>query len=768
MLTRSTRAVLHAPKVVIGAAVAVLIVCGIFGASAAQHLLAGGYSDPNSESAQVDKVLEDTFGRGGLQVVIKLDGPAGTDTSTDPTATSVGRGILDELRTIDYVQSPVLSIWTNPGLSSTLLSRDKTSTLIVFGLDGGEDKAPGYAQEIEQRFTSEREAITVRVGGQALVYAQINEQSSKDLAIAEGIAIPITFLVLVLVFGGLVAASLPVIIGVVSIVITFAFLRLLAEFADVSIFALNLTTAMGLALAIDYTLLLITRYREEVAAGRDRSDAIVVTMATAGRTVAFSAVTVALALAALAIFPMYFLRSFAYAGIGVVAVAALAALILTPAILAVLGPRIDSLNIRRWWRRRSASTPAEATAMDATVMPVEQSVWYRMARFVLRRPVIIGVSVVALLLVLGAPFFSIKFGFPDDRVLPAQSSSHVLQQEIRTEFEGNLSSTVTAVVSNVSSDDAGLTALRDYSIGLSTVADVDAVTSPAGTLVDGAQRAPGQGAASPDLADGVAIVTISTDVAPMTDQGADQLDTLRQVPVPAGTSVGFTGLAAVNADAVESIYAHIPWVFGVIGVATFILLFLFTGSVVLPLKALVLNVLSLSATFGAMVWFFQEGHLSALGTTPTGYLAVAMPILMFCVAFGLSMDYEVFLLGRIREEWLASDQTRDANDHAVAVGLAKTGRVITAAAALMAIVFAAMAMSGVSFMRMFGVGLALAVLMDATLIRMLLVPSFMRLAGRANWWAPGPLRRLHDRFGLSEGGGEPGVDSSDEVSARVG
>jgi RND superfamily putative drug exporter len=254
----------------------------------------------------------------------------------------------------------------------------------------------------------------------------------------------------------------------------------------------------------------------------------------------------------------------------------------------------------------------------------------------------------------------------------------------------------------------------------------------------------------------VSIVSVASSAEPMREDGRDQLDALRAVESPDGVEVLFTGLAATNADTVDSIYAHLPWVLGSIAVATFVLLFLFTGSVVLPLKALVLNILSLSATFGAMVWFFQDGHAAGLGTTATGYLVATMPVLMFCIAFGLSMDYEVFLLGRIREEWLASQRTRADSDHAVAVGLARTGRVVTAAALLMSIVFAGIAASEVSFMRMFGVGLTLAVLMDATIIRMLLVPAFMRLAGRANWWAPGPLRQLHDRIGLSEG---PGPDA---------
>ncbi|GAC70435.1 MMPL family transporter [Gordonia soli] len=748
MPNRLTSAIIRLPWVVLGAAVVLLALSGAYGATAASHLLAGGYSDPNSESARADTIIDQQFGRGGLQVVIKVDAPAGVDMTSDPLAVGIGQSIVRELSERDRVQPGVLSVWQNPSAAPALVSQDRSSALIIATLDGGENDAPGYADQISEEFTGERDGFTIRVGGRALVYSQVNEQTTKDLAVAEGIAIPISFLVLIVVFGGVVAAAVPIVIGVVAIIATFALLRLISAFADVSIFALNLTTAMGLALAIDYTLLIVTRYREEVARGRDRPDAIAVTMATAGRTVAFSAVTVALSLVALAIFPMYFLRSFAYAGVGVVAVAAVAALVVTPALLAVLGARIDSVDVRRPLRRLFG----RAAAPSADVPP-ENTWWYRLVQWVLRHALPVALGVIALLLVLGAPFLSISFGFPDDRVLPPSASSHSVQEEIRQDFREDLSSTVTVVAEG----DVGGDALDAYAARLSRVEQVNSVSVATGTYAEGRLVAPGD----PAVTRGdTALITVSTPVEPMQQEGRDQLDALRAVPVPNGVSTSFTGLAATNADTVDSIYGHLPWVFTIIAIATLVLLFLFTGSVVLPVKALVLNVLSLSATFGAMVFFFQDGNFGGLGTTATGSLVATIPVLMFCIAFGLSMDYEVFLLGRIREEWLASDRSREASDHAVAVGLARTGRVITAAALLMSIVFAGIAASQVSFMRMFGVGLALAVLMDATLIRMLLVPAFMRLAGRANWWAPGPLRALHDRFGLSE---EAPVDPGDKV-----
>jgi RND superfamily putative drug exporter len=523
----------------------------------------------------------------------------------------------------------------------------------------------------------------------------------------------------------------------------------------VSVFALNLTTAMGLALAIDYTLLIINRYREEVQAGRNRDDALVVTVATAGRTVLFSAVTVAFSLAAMAIFPMYFLRSFAYAGLAVVALAAAAALVVAPALIAVLGPRIDSLDVRRPIRRLLGRD-------EPHVPEPEESMWYRSTQFVLRHAVPVGLAVVALLLVLGAPFLGIKFGYPDDRVLPESASARVLGDELREDYSQNASASVNIVIPEAR--DLGEPTMSRYGQDLSQVADVTAVTTPVGTFVDG-QRVGNGG--NDMTADNAAYLTVSSTVDPFSERGQDQLDELREVPAPAETL--FSGLAQQNIDNVNSIIDHLPEVFVVIVVTTFILLFLLTGSVLLPVKALVLNVFSLTATFGAMVWIFQDGNLGGLGSTTTGTLIANMPVLMFCIAFGLSMDYEVFLLSRIREEWLKSGRTRADNDHAVAYGLARTGRVVTAAALLMAIVFAGIAFSQVSFMRMFGVGLALAVLMDATLIRMFLVPAFMKIAGRANWWAPAPLRKFHDRFGLSEEGGHDSrATEAPQVPSRLG
>jgi RND superfamily putative drug exporter len=520
-----------------------------------------------------------------------------------------------------------------------------------------------------------------------------------------------------------------------------AVLRVISFATDVSIFALNLAAAMGLALAIDYTLLLLSRFRDERAAGADRDEALVRTMAAAGRTVLFSAITVALSMSAMVLFPIYALKSFAYAGVAVVAFASLAAIIVTPAAIVLLGDRLDSLDLHRLmrrWRRR----PMPASR------PVEQTLWYRLAMFVMRRAVPIGVAIVALLVALGVPFASVEWGVPDDRVLPRSSSPHVVGDQMRTQFANDLATNLTVVIPDVGGVSSAQ--LDSYAAALSRVPYVSLVSAPGGTFVAGALVGPPSAATA--ITNGRAFFTVTSSAPPYSQASETQLDGLQAAPGPGGRRVLIAGTAQVNRDTANAIRSQLPLVVGVIAAITFVLLFLLTGSVVVPLKALLLNVLSLTAAFGALAWIFQEGHLGALGTTATGTLAISIPVLLFCIAFGLSMDYEVFLVSRIREYWLASSQTPADNDKSVALGLAGTARVITAAALIMSISFAALGAAQVSFLRMLGVGLTVAVLADATLVRILLVPAFMHMMGRFNWWAPKSLERLHEHFGIREAG----------------
>jgi uncharacterized membrane protein YdfJ with MMPL/SSD domain len=433
--------------------------------------------------------------------------------------------------------------------------------------------------------------------------------------------------------------------------------------------------------------------------------------------------------------------------------------VVAPAAITLLGDRLDSLDVRRlarWVFRRP----------DPVRKPIEQNFWYRSTKFVTRRAVPIGVAIVALLLVLGAPFLSIRWGFPDDRVLPQSLSARQVGDELRNDFAVDSARNVTVVL-----PDANRVAPADldrYAAALSQVPDVSSVSAPGGTYVDG--RPAGPPSTATGFKDGSAFLTVGSTAPLFSDASETQLDRLHAVTPPDGQQVQLTGVAQVNRDSSQAITSRLPIVLGIIGVITFVLLFLLTGSVVLPLKALVLNVLSLTAAFGALVWIFQEGHLGALGTTPTGTIVANLPVLLFCIAFGLSMDYEVFLVSRIREYWLKSSRTRADNDESVALGLARTGRVVTAAALLMAISFAALIAAKVAFMRMFGVGLTLAVIADATLVRMLLLPAFMHLLGRWSWWAPKPLARLHERIGVSESGDDddaPAADKGERVAAAV-
>jgi putative drug exporter of the RND superfamily len=750
MLNKIARMAIRSPRRVIVVAALLTLALAIFGIPVANSLSASGFQDPTSESARASQLLTDKFGQGDTQLLVSVSTPDGVDS---PAARSAGTEIVDQLRSSPHVVD-VVSPWTTPPQAAAdLVSEDRNTGLIAAGIKGNESDQQKYAEELSARVTHDRNGATVRTGGTAIVHVQITKQSQRDLLVMESIAIPFSFLVLVWVFGGLIAAALPVAVGGMAIFGALAVLRAISFGTDVSIFALNLTTAMGLALAIDYTLLMISRYRDELADGADREVAVVRTVVTAGRTVLFSAATVGLSMAVMVLFPMHFLKSFAYAGVAVVAFAAFAAVVVTPAALVLLGDRLDSFNVRRLVRR-VLGRPEPAP------QPLQQQFWYRWTRFVIRRAVPVGLAGVAFLVLLGLPFLNVKWGFPDDRVLPTPASAHQVGDQMRDDFVINSETAVTIVMPQA--DDLTRSEIGQYATDLSRVPDVSAVSTPTATYVAGA--AVGGPSAPAGQTQGSAFLTVDSTAPLFSERSETQLDRLHAVPTPGGKEVDFTGAAQINRDSVDAIASRLPLVLGLIAGIMFILLFLLTGSIVMPLKALVLNILSLTAAFGAMVWIFQDGNLGGLGTTPSGVLVANIPVLLFCIAFGLSMDYEVFLVSRIREFWLASGKAHADNDESVALGIAHTGRVVTAAALIMSISFAALIASNVSFMRMFGLGLTLAVLVDATLVRMVLVPAFMHVLGRRNWWAPAPLVRLHKRLGINDGHSigtpEQGLDAS--------
>ena len=736
MLEGIARLAIRAPRRIIAVALLVMAGAAVFGIPAANSLSAGGFQDPTATSAQAAQLLAGTFDQGDMQMLITVSSTGG---ARGGAARAVGTDIVARLQNSPHV-AQVISPWNAPpSMMTSLISKDGNTGLIVAGITGDQNGAQRYAEKLSNELVHDRDGVTVRAGGNAIAATQINLQTQKDLKLMETIAIPLSFLVLVWVFGGVLAAALPVAVGGLAIFGSMAVLRAITFATDVSIFALNLCVATGLALAIDYTLLILSRFRDELANGAGRDEALRRTMATAGRTVLFSAMTVALSMAVMVLFPMYFLKSFAYAGVAVVALAAVAAIVVTPAAIALLGERLDSFDVHLLVRKLLRRS-------DPVHRPVDQTFFYRLAKLVMRHAIPLGLAGAALLIALGLPFSTAKWGLPDDRVLPTSSSARQVGDQLRTDFTDNLATNVTIVIP----DAGGISTaeLTRYATQLSQVPEVSSVSAPDGTFVSGRPVGP---PSSPTAArNGSAFLTV-TSSAPLYSKASEtQLDGLHAVPGPAGRQALLTGTAPTNRDTADAVSSRLPIVLAVIAAITFVLMFRLTGSVVLPLKTLALNALSMTATFGALVWIFQDGHLGALGTTATGTLVVTMPALLFCIAFGLSMDYEVFLVSRIHEYWLASNRTPTNNDESVALGVAHTGRVITAAALIMSISFAAMIAAQVSFMRMFGLGLTLAIVGDATLVRMILVPAFMRVMGKFNWWAPKPLARLHEQFPISE------------------
>jgi RND superfamily putative drug exporter len=732
--------------------VILFVISAALGADVASKLSGGGFENPGAQSSQARELLEDRFGAGEPNVVVLVRAEEGT--VDDPAVAAAGRAVSDRLAVADGM-TDVVSYWSL-GAAPPLRAGDGSSALVLGRLAGTEDEIDARVKVLTDELSTDGSAVdgtvggvvSVSVGGRDATFAEVGETIEGDLATAELIAFPITLLLLVLVFRSIVAAALPLAVGALAIVGTFLVLELLAGITTVSIFALNLTTALGLGLAIDYSLFVVSRYREERARGHGTHDAIVRTVATAGRAVFVSGLTVAVSLSALLVFPIAFLRSFAYAGIPVVALAVLGAVGFLPAAMASLGDRIDKLSLPQ--RRR---------------LLVEGSFWYRAAHRVMRRPWPIAAGVVALLLLLGVPFLHISFGLPDDRVLPPTAEVRQVSDTIRDDYGSDESGAASVVLPDA--NPASTADIGAYAADLSTVAGVARVDAAAGIYVGGRQvsaDAPLVDRYEPDQGAGTWLSVVPS-VEPVSSEGEELVRRLREVAPPAalGDSV-VGGPSAELVDVKAGIFERLPLALLIVAGATFVLLFLMFGSILVPVKALVLNTLSLTATFGAMVWIFQDGNLSSLlDFTATGMLDTTIPVLMFCIAFGLSMDYEVFLLSRIREEY---DRTGDDRE-SVAVGLARTGRIITAASVLIAVVFLAFASSSVSFIKLFGIGLTLAVLMDATVIRGTLVPAFMAMAGRANWWAPAWMTRIADRVGLGESAAERDLESIGTVGATA-
>ncbi|MER7515966.1 MMPL family transporter [Streptomyces sp. NPDC126499] len=738
-----SRFVTARPRLTLLLALVLTALAVLAGGGVADRMGSGGWEDPDAESTYAVEVLEREFPASQPNLLLLVDaGDAGVDS---PAVAAEARRLAERLDARPDVDG-VGSYWGTG--SPALRSKDGRQAVIAARIDGDEKTAGEVLERLAPEFRGTHGPVEVSVGGPLAVRHEMQRTIQEDLLRAELIALPVTLVLLVMVFGSAVAALLPLGIGIVAILGTNAVLRGLTEFTDVSVFAQNLTTALGLGLAIDYALFVVRRFREELATGADTRAAVATTLRTAGRTVLFSALTVAVSLAAMLVFPQYFLRSFAYAGIAVVLLAAAAALILLPAALVLLGDRVNALDLRRLFRRAPRAGTATARTADGTAAEAEARAeggagWARTAVLVMRRAPLFAVATATGLVLLGLPFLGVRFGTADDRQLPPGAESRVVQDELREGFPGSPGGALTVLAEGTATP-GQYAGYRERIERLDGVARVDGpVTSPAGERTH-------------------AYFTVVPEGEGVGAEAQRVVGELRAQEAPFDTSV--TGAAAVLVDSKDAIGERLPWAAGIIAVVTLLLVFLLTGSVLIPLQAVVLNALSLTAMFGAVVWVFQDGHLSGLlGFTPTGDIETTLPVLMFCVAFGLSMDYGVFLLSRIKEEY---DATGD-HEHAVRFGLRRTGGLITAAAVILAVVMVAIGTSRVTNTKMLGLGVALAVLMDAMVVRSLLVPSVMKLTGRLTWWAPGPLRRFHDRFGVSEGGAIPEAPGPDRVPEKV-
>ncbi len=690
---------------------------GVFGALQS----GGGFTPPGSQSQQESDLATRAFGHDTADAVVLYR--SNSMTVRDPAYQKAVTSTLAKLPR-DKVLS-VVTYWT--AHSPQFAGAGGHETYAVLRLAGSDQGAQMTTYEaISGKLAAP--GLISHVGGSIPTFQTINSEVKSDIGRAEGLSMPVLLILMLVIFGSLAAASLPLAIGGAAILGSFAALRLLTLVTGVSIYSINITTILGLGLAIDYGLFMVARFRDELSQQASTEAALARTVATAGRTVAVSGVTVALALASLMLFPETFLRSMGYGGVATVLVDMLAALTLLPALLAVLGPRVNALRVRR-------SVPHPPPLPPSPAATEASGAWYRIARSVMRRPVAYIAVIVIALLALGSPFRSIVWGGTDARALPAGSGPRVVTEALARDFPVNSTTPIEAIVrfGGPAAAAPQRAALAAYVTKLDRLPGVTAgqVTGVAGNTARVGLRfgANDESAAARNL-----------------------VAQVRAVPAPAGAQVYVGGATAELVDELSSLGSVLPWMALMVVLTTFVLLFLAFGSVVLPVKAIVMNALSLTATFGAIVWIFQEGHLSGLlNFTPTGTIDPTMPILMLAIIFGLSMDYEVFLLSRIRERY---DVTGD-NQAAIAGGLQRTGGIITSLALMLVIVTGAFSASGITFIKLMGVGMIIALVVDATIIRVLLVPATMRLLGPANWWAPRPLRRFYARYGIAESEGSP-------------
>ena len=674
-----------------------VLAAGAIGSMVFSRLDSGGYSNPNSDSYKVYNYLNDTLKESDPTVVMVVD--AGDTDVSDPVIAQKAAALEAQiLKEADVDRT--LSFWSSGGQGAFKSTDGKAAYILVYGKGNAfSPESQKLGKLFQEKYNGTFQGLKLYSGGVSVIGHALTEKISNDLKIAEAISIPASFILMLFVFGAFLASAMPLVVGIAAILGAFFILYLFTLFTDVSIYALNLTTGMGLGLGIDYALLIVNRFREELHRGKSVEDSIVTTLATAGKTVFYSGLTVFVTLLSLTFFPLPFLKSFGYAGISVVALAVAGALFGLPPILATIGHRIDKGVVRK-----------------SAITPKEDGRWAHTARYVMKRPVAVVLLSFIVLGILAAPIKNIAFSQTDSRTLPASNPAAIATAIQEERFSGQTGNPVEIIILNGADKDSEVTS---YVGKLQSVKGVVAVTPP---QINGQD---------------VRIVVYES-MLPRTLEAQQMIYDIRALDAPEGTLVG--GVAADYTDSQDGIANTLPWALGWIALSVFVLIFIFTGSIILPIKAVFLNALSLIATMGALTWVFGEGHLRWLvgDFTVTGTIDTSIAILIAVVVFGLSMDYELFLLSRIREEHLAGK----SNIESVAIGLQRSARIITAAALLLAVVFAAFVTSGVTSIKMMGFGVALAVIIDATIIRALLVPALMRLFGERNWWAPKALRKF--------------------------
>ncbi len=673
-----------------------VLTAGTIGSMVFSRLDSGGYSNPNSDSYQVYNYLNKKLKISDPNIVVVVD--TGDLSITDPTILAKTQVLETEMAKAPGV-TKVVSYWNTGGEKTLAASDGKAAYILVYGEDEAfTPESQEMGSYFQKNFQGKRDGLTLYPGGVGVVGNAINKKIADDLKIAEAISIPLTFILLVFVFGAMAASAMPLIVGVSAILGAFFILYLISLLTSVSVYALNLTTGMGLGLGIDYALLIVNRFREELHRGKSVEDSIVDTLASAGKTVFYSGLTVLVTLLSLTFFPLPFLKSFGYAGVSVVAIAVAGALFGLPPILAMLGKKVDKGVIRK-----------------SAIEHKDEGRWAQTARLVMRRPVAVVLLSLIVLGILAAPIKNIDFSQGDARILPASNPAAIATAIQESRFASNIATIDILVLDGASKED-------EISSYIEKVKGVSGIVSVAAPRVIGN-----------DIQ-----ITAYESMLPRSPEAQQLIHDLRDVPAPAGTLVG--GVAADYTDTQDGISQTLPLALGWIAISVLILLFVFTGSIILPIKAVLLNIMSLAATMGVMTWIFVDGNMQWLvgSFTVTGSLDTSIVILIFVVVFGLSMDYELFLLSRIREEHLLGK----SNIESVATGLQRSARIITAAAVLLAVVFAAFVTSGVTSIKMMGFGVAFAVLLDATLIRALLVPALMRLLGERNWWAPKAMQRF--------------------------